>query len=64
MRRLEIWLNEPNGLERERFKDAAAELAWGGDKEAEKRKSDSYCDSRECSIFLYSFLSPPAALVV
>ena len=52
VRRLEIWLSEPKGLERDRFKEAAAELATGGESEAEKRKSDSYCDSSECSMFL------------
>ena len=59
-----MWLREPNGLERDRFKDAAAEDACGGDSETENRNSVSYCDSRLFSIFLYSFLSPPAALVV
>lgn len=64
VRRLEIWLSGPKGLERDKFNDAAAELACGGEREAENRKRDSYCDSSEFSIVLYSFLSPPAAFVV
>lgn len=52
VRRLECSLSGPNGLERDKFSDAAAEDAFGGDSEADNRKTDSYCDSNEFSIFL------------
>ena len=52
VRRLEIWLSGPNGLDRDKLREAAAELASGGDSDAEKRNNDSYCVSKECSIFL------------
>lgn len=64
VRRLECSLSGPNGLDRERFRESAAEVAFGGESEAESRRSDSYCDSSECSIFLYNFLSAAAAFVV
>ena len=52
VRRLEIWLNEPNGLDRDKLREAAAELASGGESDAENRNKDSYCVSKECSMFL------------
>jgi hypothetical protein len=65
VRRLETWLRGPKGLDRERFSDEGAEESWrGGETEAERRRRDSYCDSREFSILRYSFLSEPAAFVV
>lgn len=52
VRRLEWSLRGPNGLDRDRFKDAAASDAVGGDSDADKRRTDSYCASSDCSMFL------------
>ena len=64
VRRLEVWLRGPNGLDLERFRAEAAALACGGERLAEKLRRDAYCDSSDLSMFLYSFLSALAALVV
>lgn len=65
VRRLDIWLKGPNGLDLERFIDEGPEESfWGGDTEAESRRRDSYWDSSEFSILRYNFLSEPAAFVV
>lgn len=50
VRRLDIWLRGPNGLDLLRSSDAGADDC-GGDSEADSRRRDSYCDSREFSIF-------------
>jgi hypothetical protein len=63
VRRLDTWLKGPKGLDRDKFmEDGPSEE--GGDTEAERRRSDSYWDSKEFSMFLYNFLSEPAAFVV
>lgn len=62
VRRLEIWLKGPKGLERDKLNEDGP--ADGGETEAESRRRDSYCDSKEFSMLRYNFLSEPAAFVV
>lgn len=64
VRRLECSLKGPKGLDLERLREIAASDAFGGDRDAERRNKLSYWDSNDCSMFLYSFRSPPAAFVV
>jgi hypothetical protein len=64
VRRLECSLSGPKGLDRAKLSEAAALEALGGESDAESRSRDSYCDSSELSMFLYNFLSGPAAFVV
>lgn len=52
VRRLEVWLSGPNGLDLDRFNSAAAARASCGERAAEKLSRDAYCDSKDCSIFL------------
>ena len=50
VRRLETWLKGPNGLDRDKF-NGLVEESSGGETEADNRSKDSYCDSKEFSIF-------------
>lgn len=47
-----VWLNGPNGDARLRSREPAKPVLCGGEREAERRRRDSYCDSREFSMFL------------
>jgi hypothetical protein len=63
VRRLDTWLNGPKGLDRDKF-GGESPSKEGGETDAERRRRDSYWDSREFSMFRYNFLSEPAAFVV
>lgn len=52
VRRAEIWLRGPKGLERDRFIVGPAEVAWEAESEAENERREAYCDSRVFSIDL------------
>jgi hypothetical protein len=54
----------PNGLLLLKFRDGANRWACGGEREFENCRFELYCASSPFSIFLYNFLSPPAAFVV
>lgn len=64
VRLLETSSRDPNGDERLRLRLPARESRCGGDKDAPNLTSAACCDSKDCWIFLYSFLSEPAAFVV
>lgn len=64
VRRLECSVRGPNGLDRDRFNAKDESDPFGGDSDADSRRSDSYCDSSDCSILLYNFRSSDAALVM